>query len=399
MDKVCIHQTNQQLKREGIKKLGAFLQKSSTMVICYTSVYMHRLWTVYEVACFIALHPDDSAEYMKVLNAALPKIWLFMLCVAYIASVLWVVTPIEMQVFAIGIISIGFVGVSMCLRISARQLSKTWDDIQSFRLADAKCFCEDDRPIIEHNIAAFMRRRHKVASNASDEEAWEAFNNLVRNEVAHALANSMGKLGMPYRYICYGAFLTFIGPHIEVTYYWWFKNDLYAWMLLTRLLNDFIAMLCVIPLIIGLLSFLVSKYQQLHGWKEALYLACVGIVIIVPSLLAAWLTAWLEWFADPIIEVEADHPNDLYRGGAGRPEIGVPLMLLYDAAFVCLTIYVYRLPQSTLLAMPLRVRKTLASVRRSSARPKSIGRPTTVPPSDDSLAKGLDTEWKGIDTE
>merc|ERR1712113_511465 len=38
-------------------KLGAFIQKSERIVVIYTNIYLLKLWTIYEVACFLALHP------------------------------------------------------------------------------------------------------------------------------------------------------------------------------------------------------------------------------------------------------------------------------------------------------------------------------------------------------
>ena len=57
LDKTCISQDDPERKRKGIRKLGAFLMNSSTMVVLYTDLYLQRLWTVYEVASFLSLHP------------------------------------------------------------------------------------------------------------------------------------------------------------------------------------------------------------------------------------------------------------------------------------------------------------------------------------------------------
>ena len=60
IDKTCIHQVDKELQAKSIKKLGAFLRMSSHLVIIYTSVYLKKLWTVYELACFLALHPGEN---------------------------------------------------------------------------------------------------------------------------------------------------------------------------------------------------------------------------------------------------------------------------------------------------------------------------------------------------
>ena len=57
LDKVCIHQVDKKLQRQGIESLGGFLFHSWSMVVLYTSVYTTKLWTVYEMACFLCVHP------------------------------------------------------------------------------------------------------------------------------------------------------------------------------------------------------------------------------------------------------------------------------------------------------------------------------------------------------
>merc|ERR1719247_1138676 len=52
LDKVCIHQTDPVQKKRGIMKLGAYLGKSSRILVIYSDVYLQKLWTVYELACY-----------------------------------------------------------------------------------------------------------------------------------------------------------------------------------------------------------------------------------------------------------------------------------------------------------------------------------------------------------
>merc|ERR1719353_607782 len=59
LDKTCIHQTDHDLQAHGIRKLGAFQKRSRCMVILYGEEYLQKLWTVYEVASFLALRRDS----------------------------------------------------------------------------------------------------------------------------------------------------------------------------------------------------------------------------------------------------------------------------------------------------------------------------------------------------
>merc|ERR1719353_1430690 len=66
LDKTCIHQTDTDLQAAGIRKLGAFLRKSRTMVVLYGEEYLQKLWTVYEIASFLTLSPGSPIAIIHV---------------------------------------------------------------------------------------------------------------------------------------------------------------------------------------------------------------------------------------------------------------------------------------------------------------------------------------------
>lgn len=70
IDKVCIHQTDDNLKKKGILKLGAILARSQTLLILYDDHYFSRLWCSYELAVYARLHEGD--EGIVVVPVVLP---------------------------------------------------------------------------------------------------------------------------------------------------------------------------------------------------------------------------------------------------------------------------------------------------------------------------------------
>jgi len=54
------------VQRQGIEKLSAFLSNSEIMVALYTDTYLLKLWTVYEVASFLALRPIKCMKIVPV---------------------------------------------------------------------------------------------------------------------------------------------------------------------------------------------------------------------------------------------------------------------------------------------------------------------------------------------
>lgn len=55
LDKVCVHQTDSQRKKDGIASLNLVVFFSHYFVVVDTSDYLQRLWTVYELGSFLVL--------------------------------------------------------------------------------------------------------------------------------------------------------------------------------------------------------------------------------------------------------------------------------------------------------------------------------------------------------
>ena len=66
LDKVCIHQTDTKLQKEGIAHLAMFLLFSGQLVVLEDDDYLERLWTVYELATFLTLQPDGRVVILPV---------------------------------------------------------------------------------------------------------------------------------------------------------------------------------------------------------------------------------------------------------------------------------------------------------------------------------------------
>jgi len=205
LDKACIHQTDKDLQREGIRRLAGFLNHSESMVIVYSPTYLSKLWTVYELASMLVLHPDGK---LVVLPTVLPRI----LCLGVVFACGWEnlyrlgKTP-EAQ--AIMPVHVNSIAAALCLPtavfllVIGRRMAAEHQDIlrrvAHFRVQSATCFVEADRKFVEGNIAAFMKCMGLVGREEDDEAALEMFNDLVRRRVPGALSRSLGRLGLEYQ--------------------------------------------------------------------------------------------------------------------------------------------------------------------------------------------------------
>lgn len=89
IDKACIHQTDEQRKKVGVKCIGAFLSRSRRMMIVLDGTYCTRLWCLFEVAVFLRFHKEQELDFVPVsagLNAL--RIWVkgFFLVIALLLT-------------------------------------------------------------------------------------------------------------------------------------------------------------------------------------------------------------------------------------------------------------------------------------------------------------------------
>lgn len=73
LDKLCISQQDEQLKKQGIQGLGGFLNKSNELIILWSPKTFSRLWCTFELACFVR-KSDKTINFVPVSMAKL--LWL-----------------------------------------------------------------------------------------------------------------------------------------------------------------------------------------------------------------------------------------------------------------------------------------------------------------------------------
>lgn len=197
LDKTCIHQEDNGLKQVGIRKLGAFLRSSSNMVVIYTDVYLSKLWTVYEVACFLSLHPSSK---LTVVPTYLPVVIFGGVFFVYAGAVIEAILRSVLG-FAYGeyILYLGnALGLGMMMRRAAKAKENIHQRMRLFRVEECICACMEDRPVVFENISVLMRAIGEVDRESSEQDALDAFNILVRRRLPRSLTASIGPLGIGY---------------------------------------------------------------------------------------------------------------------------------------------------------------------------------------------------------
>jgi len=211
LDRCCIHQTDEDLKQQGIEHLDVFLQLSDKMLVVYSELYTKKLWTMYELATFL---PKRGPRRLVVLPTFLIRCTIFavpMLILHCVWVQLLLVDSVHEQSsrllpdsrLVIGVLDLPLlIAVTWAFRTWAKEEQQMLKNIRTFHYGDANCLKESDRSMVYANIARYMRDTKAVTAAATDEDALLAFNELVKTEVPMAVTKSLGGWGIPVRYLC-----------------------------------------------------------------------------------------------------------------------------------------------------------------------------------------------------
>jgi hypothetical protein len=276
LDKVCINQNDKELKQKGISKLGAFIGKSSSMLILYTDVYLRRLWTVYEMACYLVTH--NSTKGMEIQHMYTAP--LFFGCVIG----LWLIAIISWMPYWSGALSAptlvymlyGLV-YAIWSRSFHRSLASTRHIISTFRIKDAECWDEADRPFVLGNIVAFMKLKNYVSVGASREDALDAFDGLVQRTFSYVLQTSF-PAPLPFKYMLVALFLTDFCSALDCISALIRKYGIANINVLAAFMSYTSAVVSFNPCGAAAVVWMTSKFLSLSDWREWIWITSSTIV-------------------------------------------------------------------------------------------------------------------------
>ena len=287
LDKVCIHQTDTSLKKEGVAHLGLFLFFSGQLVVLETDDYLERLWTVYELATYLLLHPQGRLVMLPV-NLP-PTVLLFSIVLTtcelisfvhrstivneylpFAASLgVWLAVLFHLPVF--------FIYVILLRRWAVEQQRRTAQLLHHFSIASAECANEDDRGPVMANITAMLNRMHTEDHDVED--AGHTFDNLVRQAVPQAVQNSVGCLGVPYTHLLILS-LSVLGEGFDAV-----GSEIAAGSTLSEAFPRCWIWFAVhfggYPLCVAVASLLTRRCLHLHGFLVNVYLGVVWIIVVL----------------------------------------------------------------------------------------------------------------------
>jgi len=217
VDKLCIHQTDNELKLQGVCGLAGFINHSERLVVIWGPRYFKRLWCMYEVASWLFLNKDveESVLFMPVALTQLISVLFVGLLVFYsiFRFNVYIPAPFSLPLIISAIFFVTIVPVHIWrrliydLRILPLQLAE-------FSSREAECFCCTnahvhpetgmpllcDRELVYDTFKDwFPSDSTKEAPDAGDEAYLHAFDHHVRTKFSQAVLSQVGGGRLRYR--------------------------------------------------------------------------------------------------------------------------------------------------------------------------------------------------------
>lgn len=199
LDKLCIHQTDERLKCQGIDSIGSYLQSSKAMLVLWSPEYFSRLWTCFEMGVFLdacTAHPESRKrlEIQPLFEAAstfaIGAIACFQMSMYNVGTNYLLsndtVTLVDPRAAVAGVVFLstlvaGLVGYPF-FRREYHKRSQLERQIADFTLERAQCSVEDDRQLVENVLAGLYTK-----PDESKQAGTARFAAMVRAEVAKAV--------------------------------------------------------------------------------------------------------------------------------------------------------------------------------------------------------------------
>eukprot|EP00930_Biecheleria_cincta_P072220 TRINITY_DN59654_c0_g1_i1.p1 TRINITY_DN59654_c0_g1~~TRINITY_DN59654_c0_g1_i1.p1 ORF type:complete len:558 (+),score=68.58 TRINITY_DN59654_c0_g1_i1:163-1836(+) len=315
LDKVCIHQTDPELKSAGIRSLGAFLKHSDRMLVLFSEDYFNRLWCNYEISLYLLLKGPMSVqvvplELVKLQMACAICNWIlsvtcYLMCLSMqtiesvnpenafqIVSAVWC-----FQVPAVFIL----VGCYKSTSILARRNLQT--KLKSFEIRKSDCFCCQVNHVLADGTQIpcdrqFVENSINVWYGNGEDNGLDVFDSCVREEVSQQVFEVLGPetispfaaLVLPW----IGLFFCMAGNELP---FWRFIDAHDKLCLLMSCLEAF----CVLPVIAMVDALVGSLIIVWHSRCGPAYIEIVGGVsffILFTGLLSIIDPITNEWFAN-----------------------------------------------------------------------------------------------------
>eukprot|EP00929_Paragymnodinium_shiwhaense_P098461 TRINITY_DN5992_c0_g1_i1.p1 TRINITY_DN5992_c0_g1~~TRINITY_DN5992_c0_g1_i1.p1 ORF type:complete len:692 (-),score=59.13 TRINITY_DN5992_c0_g1_i1:272-2266(-) len=245
LDKLCIHQTDEEQKAQGILGLAGFLRASQRLVVLWSPHYFSRLWCTYELVAWCYLHGGDSSRvrFLPVAASGVQgRLTLSFTVLELLKLLLWRTYSREDAAWRSFLAEAHYLLLPMVVGILilplvyswiglARELNQLQEQVENFEIRKAECFCckHDhrhpdtgqtlgcDRKLVYATLRKWYDRMSEMETTntagslgnvqtlktvgSTVDEALDNFDEVVRHKLSDVLSRSTNKalLCLSYR--------------------------------------------------------------------------------------------------------------------------------------------------------------------------------------------------------
>jgi len=293
LDKVCIHQKDPLLKKEGVESIGAFLYYSQTMLVLWDPSYATRLWCVFEMAAFAWAHRNDLKNRVEIRPVIFAPVYFGLMATSVINWALICMFPrnatMSVTVWPALQSFICILGVHF-LRSFHRDMTILRQHLAEFQAANAECYCCS----VEHKLPETGER---IACDREVIQAcimtWfgslEDFDSFVQAELAGYFWRSLGHFGLPYRWVL-GSQLPVLWAYMDIVADSIHDGD--VWYVSSMVVEGLSMWLCASPLVVAFVIWVTNLLQRKRpvGCCDALVSLLAASLALIPlgTLTCLW---------------------------------------------------------------------------------------------------------------
>lgn len=238
LDKICISQTNDRAKEDGIKNIGGFLKNTEEVLVAWDKTYFSRLWCTYELSAYRYANPHGRLRVVPIKLGGLVLSGHVLFSVSHMLDdvLMWWIHPEETwkewatNIAFYGVQFVFFLLFMPWIRQYKRELVKLDDQLSNFNARKSSCFCCDNGHLHPESGATLLCDRKLVygfiashygrgAGGVEDEaKGLDAFDRLVRGTFKRDMKGALGRLSMiPYKHalmLCLPLFLVRVDQYV-----------------------------------------------------------------------------------------------------------------------------------------------------------------------------------------
>ncbi|KAF4653484.1 hypothetical protein FOL47_010494 [Perkinsus chesapeaki] len=277
LDKCCIPQVDEKAKREGLKNMEAYLNRSDTLLILWTPEYFSRLWCVFEYANFLHIHNVSSIRCYSILTSRLAHlIAMVEILGLLVIEVLYIPTPCEelMKSWTPPIVFFlfeVFMSVGVCLIVllyfvPAKLALKK--QVQRFSVDEAECTFSEDTEMLRLRINEWYGSDRSF--NDCVRNSWSCMRSMMRKREDALPREVAGVVMFPYILVFWprlAASLSSFSLEVDLGYSWY--------IILRDTITVSILLMCRTPL------FTVASYRLVRAFGSETFLGRSIILLII----------------------------------------------------------------------------------------------------------------------